>query len=222
VLRAPLVRCRLVSHREHVSACSIVRWPSHRVGNQLSAGLLPSCMSNCKLVIFCAVAFCVMAPRFTRTDKTALATMDCADAPVLQTRDMPDTSGPHLPPAPRPPSCGQSPFTRTDDAALSGLNDGPGSGPAACVPVVANSWRAVLPSTVGNGRIPMVDGRGSHDHSRATRGGTHANIAWTHYDILERHMLGRTCCNSSCPYSQKCGDNMTPALLKRAHQHSFG
>ena len=67
------------------------------------------------------------------------------------------------------------------------------------------------------------DGRGGYSREGKGKeaGSGYAKDAWTHFKQAEEFALGRPCL-ASCPHDRKCGLQMTPAHLLRAHIQMYG
>ena len=63
------------------------------------------------------------------------------------------------------------------------------------------------------------DGRGHHVNRGVQRG--YAQQAFEHKQAVENWSLGKPC-KTTCQFGQRCGLNITPAILLRAHYHAFG
>jgi hypothetical protein len=67
------------------------------------------------------------------------------------------------------------------------------------------------------------DGRGgySRDGKGKETGSGYARDAWEHFKQADDFTMGRPCL-ASCPYGRKCGLQITPAHLMRAHVQMYG
>ena len=68
----------------------------------------------------------------------------------------------------------------------------------------------------------MRDGRGCHARDASTSNRVpYAQTAYEHRIEAEEHSMGRACL-ANCPFSRRCGLNVTQGSLLRAHVYSYG
>lgn len=63
--------------------------------------------------------------------------------------------------------------------------------------------------------------KGRHSRDGAAKRKSHVRYAYAHHELVENYSIGRPC-KASCPFGRQCGKNITPALLLRCHERSYG
>jgi len=85
----------------------------------------------------------------------------------------------------------------------------------------ASSSSAASMATRVHDVAPDRERRGRYDRSAAQGKLPYAQTAYEHRLQAEEHSMGRPCLGS-CPFQRKCGLNITPAHLMRAHVYAYG
>lgn len=115
---------------------------------------------------------------------------------------------------PLPPGAGASGFA---SAASRRVGNGSTAGPA-------NELQAAMRHRAREQNTSMDDRRGSYTRSEdkgRSRGHGYAQTAYEHKQLVDAFSIGRPCL-ANCAYQKKCGLNIKPINLIRAHEHSYG